>query len=352
MPTETTTSLVVVMRAAACVVGGDGYLGQFVVENLSRADSPFDVVYALARRESTMTSTSARARRIVCDVTSAASCADAVRAMTSTADDESLRLIVNCAGMSSPGACERAPRLADAANAPSTLWTATAEATGENPPLWIQLSTDHVYDGTRAMSDESVTPNPVNAYGRSKVRCEETLAREYPRSVVLRSSVITGPKPPFVDVERTLFLDFIRDSFENKSERTTFYDDEFRSPICVYDVCAVIRAAYESPPETPKTYNMGGPDRVSRVDMAKGVAAYLANGDATLEATYVGKIARASCREAKRLRGVAAPPDISMDSSALYAEVCGDAPPRSFRDQIIASFTPSSERGARDSSRA
>ena len=351
MPTET-TSLVVVMRAAACVVGGDGYLGQFVVENLSRADSPFDVVYALARRESTMTSTSSRARRIVCDVTSAASCADAVRAMTSTADDESLRLVVNCAGMSSPGACERAPRLADAANAPSTLWTATAEATGENPPLWIQLSTDHVYDGTRAMSDESVTPNPVNAYGRSKVRCEETLAREYPRSVVLRSSVITGPKPPFVDVERTLFLDFIRDSFENKSERTTFYDDEFRSPICVYDVCAVIRAAYESPPETPKTYNMGGPDRVSRVDMAKGVAAYLANGDATLEATYVGKIARASCREAKRLRGVAAPPDISMDSSALYAEVCGDAPPRSFRDQIIASFTPSSERGARDSSLA
>ncbi len=351
MPTET-TSLVVVMRAAACVVGGDGYLGQFVVEDLSRADSPFDVVYALARRESTMTSTSSRARRIVCDVTSAASCADAVRAMTSTADDESLRLVVNCAGMSSPGACERAPRLADAANAPSTLWTATAEATGENPPLWIQLSTDHVYDGTRAMSDESVTPNPVNAYGRSKVRCEETLAREYPRSVVLRSSVITGPKPPFVDVERTLFLDFIRDSFENKSERTTFYDDEFRSPICVYDVCAVIRAAYESPPETPKTYNMGGPDRVSRVDMAKGVTAYLANGDATLEATYVGKIARASCREAKRLRGVAAPPDISMDSSALYAEVCGDAPPRSFRDQIIASFTPSSERGARDSSRA
>jgi len=234
----------------------------------------------------------------------------------------------------------------------SSRMTATAEATGENPPLWIQLSTDHVYDGTRAMSDESVTPNPVNAYGRSKVRCEETLAREYPRSVVLRSSVITGPKPPFVDVERTLFLDFIRDSFENKSERTTFYDDEFRSPICVYDVCAVIRAAYESPPETPKTYNMGGPDRVSRVDMAKGVAAYLANGDATLEATYVGKIARASCREAKRLRGVAAPPDISMDSSALYAEVCGDAPPRSFRDQIIASFTPSSERGARDSSRA
>ena len=140
-------SLIVVMRAAACVVGCDGYLGQFVVDDLSRADSPFDVVYALARRESTLTSTSARARRIVCDITSAASCADAVRAMTSSSsrgDDERLRLVVNCAGMSSPGACEKEPRLADAANAPSTLWTTTAEATSENPPLWIQLSTDHV----------------------------------------------------------------------------------------------------------------------------------------------------------------------------------------------------------------
>ena len=40
-----------------------------------------------------------------------------------------------------------------------------------------------------------------------------------------------------------------------------------------------------------------------------------------------------------------------MDSSALYAEVCGDAPPRSFRDQIIASFTPRAN-GAREIRRA
>lgn len=326
------------MRAAACVVGADGYLGQFVVDDLSREDSPFDVVYALARRESTTTTTSDKIHRVVFDITSAESCADAVRAMTNGGgDDEQLLLVVNCAAMSSPGACEKDPKLAEAVNAPSTLWTATATATGENAPLWIQLSTDHVYDGTRAMSDEHVTPAPVNAYGASKVLCEETLAREYPRSVVLRSSIITGPKPPLLDVQRTLFLDFIRDSFE-KSERTTFYEDEFRSPICVYDVCAVIRRVYARPPETPKTYNMGGPDRVSRVDMAEAVAAYLANGDAALEAAYVEKIARASCEEAARLRGVAAPPDISMDSSALLADVCGDAPPRSFAKQIIASL--------------
>lgn len=324
------------MRAAACVVGADGYLGQFVVDDLSREDSPFDVVYALARRESTTKSTSDTIHRIVFDITSAESCADAVRAMTN-GDDERLLLIVNCAAMSSPGACEKDPKLAEAVNAPSTLWTATATATGENAPLWIQLSTDHVFDGKRAMSDEHVMPAPVNAYGKSKVLCEETLAREYPRSVVLRSSIITGPKPPSLDVQRTLFLDFIRDSFENKSEPTTFYD-EFRSPICVYDVCAVIRGLYARPPETPKTYNMGGPDRVSRVDMAEAVAHYLANGDAALEAAYVGKITRASCEEAARLRGVAAPPDISMDSSALLADVCGDAPPRSFAKQIIASL--------------
>ena len=173
--------------------------------------------------------------------------------------------------------------------------------------------------------------------------------REYPRSVVLverhhRSETAVRRR------RADAVFDFIRDSFENKSERTTFYDDEFRSPICVYDVCCDC-ARDESPPETPKTYNMGGPDRVSRVDMAKGVAAYLANGDATLEATYVGKIARASCREAKRPRRRRAARYIHGFERALRRGVRRRAAEK-FPRPNHSEFYPSSERGARDSSRA
>jgi dTDP-4-dehydrorhamnose reductase len=258
-------------------------------------------------------------------------------------EDIDLRGVINCAAMSSPGQCEAAPELAQRANAPRALWQSIlsiAQSCAKQEPLWIQLSTDHVYDGKRALSDEHTPCAPVNAYGASKVFCEERLAEEYPRSIVLRSSIITGPKAPLKDVQRTLFLDFIASSF-SKETPTTFYADEFRSPICVFDIVSIVRALLERHNDLPKyrVYNMGGPDRVSRVDMAHGVAKFLAKGDTLTEKEYKSKITVASCAEAKALRGVAAPPDISMDSSAIIRDVCRDWAPRSFEEQIAVAFS-------------
>ena len=331
------------MRTSACVLGADGYLGQFVARELARSGA-FDVVHAVGRRESHgRYSEYPNIRRGVCDFASTSSCEDLAKATAGVDAKEVLRVVVNCAAMSAPGACEKSPENARLANAPRHLWLAvkreTIAARGEKElPLWIQLSTDHVYDGQSALSDESVTPSPVNVYGATKVFCETSLCSDYDRAVVLRSSIITGPKPPFQSVERTLFLDFIAESFK-KEEQTTYYDDEYRSPICVHDICKIICTLSLMEERIPqKVYNMGGPDRVNRVDMASGVANYLARGDAELEATYKSKISRASCAHAKQFRGVAAPPDISMDSSALLRDVCRGWAPRSFREQIEAAF--------------
>ena len=49
---------------------------------------------------------------------------------------------------------------------------------------------------------------------------------------------------------------------ENKSERTTFYDDEFLKSGGVHG--AVLNDGIPISPETPKTYNMGGGSSVSR----------------------------------------------------------------------------------------
>ena len=337
------------MRTAACVLGADGYLGQFVARELARAGA-FDAVLACGRKdtEQSYPELPSLRRTRPCDFASTSSCDDLAKATAGVNAPEVLRVVVNCAAMSAPGACEKSPEAARLANAPRALWLAIkreATARGEEPPLWIQLSTDHVYDGQSALSDESVTPSPVNAYGASKVFCEESLLLEYDRAIVLRSSIITGPKAPFKRVERTLFLDFIAESFE-KEGKTTFYEDEFRSPICVHDICRVVvgLSVMGQPSTGQRVYNMGGPDRVNRVDMANGVAEYLARGDSELEATYKSKITSASCAEAKQLRGVAAPPDISMDSSALLRDVCRDWAPRSFRKQIEAAFESASAR--------
>ena len=353
----------VMMTSGMCVIGCDGYLGQFIARE---GEGAYARVYAMGRRrrarddaldddddardddDPTTTSPTRRMVRVGgMDVTSYTSC---MEAMTRVYDDAMRRgvrieMVVNCAAASSPGACERAPDVALAVNAPREAWRATREVArmrGCDVPFWVQLSTDHVYDGARAMSDEDVKRAPVNAYGRSKVACEDALAEDYDDGayVILRSSIITGPRPPLHDVDRTLFLEFVASALTERDEPTSFYYDEFRCPIAAVDISRVVVRDFGSKFAAPRVkpprsvYNMGGPDRVNRVDMAKACAKYLAKGDDALERAYAAKIHPASCVEASSTRGVAAPPDISMDSSALVCDICQTWAPMSFAEQV------------------
>ena len=351
------------MTSGMCVIGCDGYLGQFIARE---GEGAYARVYAMGRRrrardddddddarddalddDPTTTTTTRMVRVGGMDVTSYTSC---MEAMTRVYDDAMRRgvrieMVVNCAAASSPGACERAPDVALAVNAPREAWRATREVArmrGCDVPFWVQLSTDHVYDGARAMSDEDVKRAPVNAYGRSKVACEDALAEDYDDGayVILRSSIITGPRPPLHDVDRTLFLEFVASALTERDEPTSFYYDEFRCPIAAVDISRVVVRDFGSKFAAPRVkpprsvYNMGGPDRVNRVDMAKACAKYLAKGDDALERAYAAKIHPASCVEASSTRGVAAPPDISMDSSALVCDICQTWAPMSFAEQV------------------
>jgi dTDP-4-dehydrorhamnose reductase len=86
-----------------------------------------------------------------------------------------------------------------------------------------------VYDGSKAWWSERDTPNPINAYGRSKLEAEQLLQQSWPgRFVALRSSLIYGPEAPLTAVNRPLFLQFVKRVLEAGKE-TTFFTDEYRS---------------------------------------------------------------------------------------------------------------------------
>lgn len=55
----------------------------------------------------------------------------------------------------------------------------------------IHLSTDSIFDGTRAPYDESAVPAPLNEYGRAKVAAE-ALVVAHPNAVIVRTSLIYG----------------------------------------------------------------------------------------------------------------------------------------------------------------
>lgn len=140
-------------------------------------------------------------------------------------------IVVNTAAVSQPGECEKHPDVARCAsqscpahrfsrpvssrhcravNIPSALVGALQEqqrATGV-AAFVIHISTDQVYDGSRALWTEDCVAEPVNVYGRTKLEAEALLAREWPNHTCLRSSIIYGPQPT-VPVSRTLLLQWM-----------------------------------------------------------------------------------------------------------------------------------------------
>lgn len=301
----------------ALIVGGSGYLGQFVIRAMLDAGyERVDYTYA----SNPLPEVSDACKGHVANVASGEGVREAIDAVLRSGG---LDVVVNCAAISSPGACEKDPETANATNVPKQLLVALRERfppvtrgdTGEDPaarkPLLVHLSTDQVYCGETANNLEGHGAHiaPVNAYGRSKLAAEKMVRESWPhaQTVVLRSSIITGPQSPFAPVKRPLFLEFVTDALRG-GDPTTFFEDEFRCPIAAVDLARHILVLAAAEPGTKRgVFNAGGPERLSRVDMAKKAADAL---------NYSAKNVVAA-RAASVDRGVASPADISMDSSKL-----------------------------------
>lgn len=104
-----------------------------------------------------------------------------------------------------------------------------------------------------------------------------------------------------------------RTSAQPAAQRIEAFDNEFRCAVDVHDVVHAVRILLERgwPPSAAGAYNLGGPERLSRADIARAVVAELAPGR---EHELVVPTARDPARFA-----VASPADISIDSSRLMA---------------------------------
>lgn len=300
-------------------------------------------------------------------------------------------VIINCVAISTPATCERDYERALRINVPTALTDAARKAAAaaavaargananandaddanadddpNNVPAIIHISTDQVYPGEgRGMWREEEDPcGPANAYGRSKMAAERHLAERWPtgRHVSLRASLIYGPQAPLAPVPRPLFVQFCA-RVAKEGEPVTFFEDEWRSAVLAADIVAVVlrllrgiardadardaaaaaRAAAAAGDAAPDAcpwplpllaYNMGGPERLSRVDMARLVAR------AVLPPEESGGVTAADAAAASRAivsapsssvpaekRGYESPRDISMDPAALLRDL-GPPTPR------------------------
>jgi len=126
---------------------------------------------------------------LVCDVRDLDSVQKAI-------DEVEPRTIIHCAAITDVDGCEGS--LYSDAIEVNILGTRNVRSAFEGQVIY--LSTDYVFDGRDGPYTEESKPNPLCHYGETKLFGEEEiLAADYPRDVIVRTTILYGShKPDFV----------------------------------------------------------------------------------------------------------------------------------------------------------
>ncbi|KFK30633.1 hypothetical protein AALP_AA6G007300 [Arabis alpina] len=233
-------------------------------------------------------------------------------------------VVVNCAALSVPRVCEQDPDSAMSINVPSSLvnWLSTFES---NKTLLIHLSTDQVYEGVKCFYKEEDETVAVNVYGKSKVAAEVLIKEKCQNFAILRSSIIIGPQT-LSPLPKNLPIQWM-DSVLKKGDDVEFFHDEYRCPIYVNDLVSIVlnlidRWVLSDDKQMRLVLNAGGPDRLSRVQMAEMVAEVRGHDPSSIKHVSASSVDR----------GVVSPADISMDITKLIQTL--KISPTCFKDSV------------------
>ncbi|XP_052170723.1 uncharacterized protein LOC127786953 [Diospyros lotus] len=314
------------MKKRVLVIGGSGYLGQHLLQSLSQIEDPalsFDIAFThhSSPPPQPLLTAIPQALAFPLDLRSGHGL-DSVSQAFGQPD-----VVVNCAALSVPRACETDPAAAMSINVPSALvkWLSSFR---ENNTLLIHLSTDQVYEGVKSFYKEEDETIPVNVYGKSKVAAEQFICTNCFNFAILRSSIIYGPQT-ISPVPKSLPIQWM-DGVLGRGDSVEFFHDEFRCPVYVKDVVTIIKKlinVWISEGKQMQLFlNVGGPDRVSRVHMAEAVAHIRGYNTSLIKPVSASSIDR----------GVESPADISMDITKLMRTL--DFSPTPFIDGVRATL--------------
>ncbi|PON92016.1 dTDP-4-dehydrorhamnose reductase family [Trema orientale] len=304
-------------RRRVLVVGGTGYLGQHLLQAFSETE--FDLAFTHFSNPPPHPFLHAFPHFLPFHVDLRTG--QGFQAISDTFGQPDV--VVNCAALSVPRDCEADPAAAMSINVPSLLvnWLLSF---GVNKTFLIHLSTDQVYEGLKSFYKEEDEAVPVNVYGESKIAAEQFISEKCSNFAVLRSSIIFGPQT-ISPVPKSLPIQWI-DGVLSKGNAVDFFHDEFRCPVYVTDVVSIVVALSEKWISEGKQVrlllNVGGPDRVSRVQMAETVAEIRGYNKSLIKSVSASSVDR----------GVKSPADISMDITKLV-ETLGISPV-SFKDGV------------------
>lgn len=101
-------------------------------------------------------------------------------------------VVVNCAAWTDVDACESDVEKAHRVNAAAVA--TLARACRNVDALFITISTDYVFDGTKqGFYTQRDNPNPQSVYGQSKLAGERLAQETHARTIVVRTGYVFGP---------------------------------------------------------------------------------------------------------------------------------------------------------------
>lgn len=148
--------------------------------------------------------------------------------------------VINCAAYTNVDGCETHFELANSVNGMAVL--NIAKAVKEVNATFIQISTDYVFDGELEVDKaytEDMLPNPVSAYGKTKLLGEEN-AKVAEKYYILRTAWLYGQGNNFV---RTML------KLSKTHDSLNVVCDQHGSPTCTTTLCEIIEQIMEKEPE-------------------------------------------------------------------------------------------------------
>jgi dTDP-4-dehydrorhamnose reductase len=165
----------------------------------------------------------------------------------------------------------------------------------------VYVSTDLVFDGRRGNYREEDDAAPLSVYGRAKLDAEaDVLASR--RGLVARVSLLYGPS---LTGRASFFDEQIAAIVSNRPMK--LFVDEWRTPLDLPTAASALVALALS--ERAGLFHVGGPERLSRWEMGRELAAFLG---AASDAIVASKQAEVATDEPR-------PRDVSFDSSKWRA---------------------------------
>ncbi len=210
--------------------------------------------------------------------------------------------VIHCAALADAEVCEREPARARRDNL--TVTEQLAAACRSRGARLITISTDLVFDGGHAFSDEASPAHSLTEYGRSKLAAETATLQASSDSVVLRVALVGGRGHG----RRLTATESVARRLQ-EGEAVTLYEDEWRTPVDPESVAEAIRAVLRLP-SASGCFHIAGAERVSRVELGERVARAFG-----LDASLIRRAPQSSHRGAPR------PADVSLDIARAREEL-------------------------------